>query len=60
MMAAPPRRAEAPESGQTFVTLAPKEGELYIWESWLRHEVLAGSAKAPRVSVSFNYAWAGR
>lgn len=57
MMAAPPRRADALPSAQTFVTLTPKAGALYMWESWLRHEVLAGRTKAPRVSLSFNYAW---
>jgi uncharacterized protein (TIGR02466 family) len=57
MMAAPRRRASADESSRTFVTLPPVEGGLYIWESWLRHEVLAGTAKAPRVSISFNYGW---
>jgi len=58
MMAAPPRRDDAPESSRTFVTLEPREGGLFMWESWLRHEVLAGRAKAPRVGLSFNYAWA--
>jgi uncharacterized protein (TIGR02466 family) len=57
MMAAPPRRADAPPSAQTFVTLTPEAGTLYLWESWLRHEVLPGRAKTPRVSLSFNYAW---
>ncbi|HEY1879196.1 MAG TPA: TIGR02466 family protein [Caulobacteraceae bacterium] len=59
MMAAPPRRGDAPESSRTFVTLEPQEGDVFIWESWLRHEVLPGVAKSPRISVSFNYAWAG-
>ena len=57
MMAAPPRRAEAGEGEQPFVTLTPTPGALYIWESWLRHEVLANRARAPRISLSFNYAW---
>jgi uncharacterized protein (TIGR02466 family) len=57
MMAAPPRRADAPEDAQTFVYLQPAGGTLYLWESWLRHEVPANRAKAPRVSVSFNYGW---
>jgi uncharacterized protein (TIGR02466 family) len=57
MMAAPPRRADAPASAQTFVTLKPEAGTLYMWESWLRHEVLAGRTRTPRVSLSFNYAW---
>lgn len=55
MMAAPPRRPDAGETSRAFVTLAPAEGLILIWESWLRHEVLAG--KGPRVSLSFNYAW---
>lgn len=57
MMAAPPRRAEAPAELNTFVTLAPTAGNLVMWESWIRHEVLSGSNRSPRISVSFNYAW---
>ncbi|WP_293904438.1 TIGR02466 family protein [Phenylobacterium sp.] len=57
MMAAPPRRPDAPEEAQTFVYLQPAAGTLYLWESWLRHEVPANRAKTPRVSVSFNYGW---
>jgi uncharacterized protein (TIGR02466 family) len=57
MMAAPPRRPDAPEAAQTFVTLTPSPGALYMWESWLRHEVLPSRAKTARVSLSFNYAW---
>ncbi len=57
MMAAPPRRADAPQEDLAFVTLAPRAGTLFLWESWLRHEVLAGTARTPRISVSFNYAW---
>ena len=49
MMAAPPRRS--------FETLTPAPGTLFLWESWLRHEVLANTAKTPRLSLSFNYAW---
>jgi uncharacterized protein (TIGR02466 family) len=57
MMAAPTRRADAPEAARTFVTLTPAPGTVFIWESWLRHEVLPNRAKAPRVSLSFNYGW---
>ena len=57
MMAAPPRRPDAPEGARAFVTLAPAPGAIYIWESWLRHEVLTGRAKKPRISLSFNYMW---
>lgn len=57
MMAAPPRRADAPEALQTFVTLQPAAGSLYLWESWLRHEVTPNQAKGERISISFNYGW---
>ena len=56
MMAAPTRRADAPEELRPFVTLAPAPGTIYLWESWLRHEVLPSAARAPRISISFNYA----
>jgi len=57
MMAAPPRRSDAPEHRQGFVTLTPSPGTLYLWESWLRHEVPPNGARTARVSVSFNYSW---
>jgi uncharacterized protein (TIGR02466 family) len=55
MMAAPPRHADAPEPLRTFVELQPEPGTVYLWESWLRHEVPAGTGKGDRISVSFNY-----
>ena len=57
MMAAPARRTDAPEDAQPFVYLQPSPGTIFMWESWLRHEVPANRAKSPRVSVSFNYGW---
>ena len=56
MMAAPLRRADAAEDLQTFVTVEPRPGLLLMWESWLRHEVRPGAAKAERLSISFNFA----
>ena len=57
MMAAPPRRSDAPDALRGFVTVTPTAGDVVMWESWLRHEVLPGRTREPRVSVSFNYAW---
>ncbi|NWG46065.1 MAG: hypothetical protein HXY25_05910 [Alphaproteobacteria bacterium] len=57
MMAAPPRRARAPQALQPFLYLQPRAGTVVLWESWLRHEVTAGTARAPRLSISFNYRW---
>jgi uncharacterized protein (TIGR02466 family) len=56
MMAAPLRTAAAARELQTFVSYAPKAGQVLLWESWLRHEVPASQAKTERLSVSFNYA----
>jgi uncharacterized protein (TIGR02466 family) len=56
MMAAPPRAAGAPESAASFLTLAPRPGTLFLWESWLRHEVVPARARGDRISISFNYA----
>ncbi|MGI9169212.1 MAG: TIGR02466 family protein, partial [Caulobacteraceae bacterium] len=49
MMAAPPRRADAPEEERSFVTLAPAPGSLPILERRLRHKVFAGADTANQV-----------
>lgn len=55
MMAAPPRREDAPEDLRTFVYAQPEPGAVFLWESWLRHEVVSGTGKGERISISFNY-----
>lgn len=57
MMAAPPRREDAPEALKPFVYVTPEEGTVLLWESWLRHEVVRNASARPRISVSFNYRW---
>ena len=57
MMAAPARLKDAREELKTFVYVAPKVGDVLLWESWLRHEVPPNSAEEERISVSFNYRW---
>ena len=56
MMAAPTRRKDAAEEMQPFVTVEPRPGLLLLWESWLRHEVLPGTGRSARLSISFNFA----
>ena len=51
-----PLMMAAPQRPDTFVTVEPRPGLLLMWESWLRHEVLPGRAKAERLSISFNFA----
>ena len=51
-----PLMMAAPSRPDTFVTIEPRPGLLLLWESWLRHEVLAGAGKAERLSISFNFA----
>ncbi|HYJ83099.1 MAG TPA: TIGR02466 family protein [Allosphingosinicella sp.] len=55
MMAAPPRRDDSPEDLKTFVYAQPSPGAVFLWESWLRHEVVPGTGKGERISISFNY-----
>lgn len=55
MMAAPPRRQDAPEEEQSFIYVQPKAGDVLLWESYLRHEVGVHRGKRPRISISFNY-----
>ncbi|MEA3017230.1 MAG: hypothetical protein QOI38_1952 [Sphingomonadales bacterium] len=60
MMAAPQRREDAPEELRTFVYAEPAPGKVFLWESWLRHEVVPGTGSTrsggERISISFNYA----
>jgi len=56
MMSAPSRQKDAPEELQPFVSIKPRPGLLLMWESWLRHEVLPGSGRGERLSISFNFA----
>jgi uncharacterized protein (TIGR02466 family) len=56
MMAAPVRRDDAPDELKPFASVTPRPGLLLMWESWLRHEVLAGTARSDRLSISFNFA----
>lgn len=57
LMAAPPLKDGAEPSNQRFHYVSPKAGDVLMWESWLRHEVLASQSEDPRISISFNYAF---
>jgi len=51
-----PLMMAAPTRPDTFVAVEPRPGLLLLWESWLRHEVLSGTGKGDRLSISFNFA----
>ena len=51
-----PLMMAAPHRGDRFVTVDPYPGLLLMWESWLRHEVPAGTGRGKRLSISFNFA----
>lgn len=59
MMAAPVRRPDAAEALKPFVYAEPEVGAVFLWESWLRHEVVPGKTKGERISISFNYGLRG-
>jgi uncharacterized protein (TIGR02466 family) len=51
-MAAPHRKMQ--------IDLQPKDGDVILFESWLKHEVPPHQNTQERVSVSFNYDWFNR
>jgi uncharacterized protein (TIGR02466 family) len=55
LMAAPGRREDAPEDLKPFVYAEPVTGSIFLWESWLRHEVMPNLGEEHRISISFNY-----
>ena len=56
-MAAPPRAPTARRYNRPWVTIPARPGELVLFESWLRHEVVPHRGPRERVSISFNYSW---
>ncbi|MNK08076.1 hypothetical protein D3C87_260020 [compost metagenome] len=56
-MASPPRKSNAKVANQHFHSLAPQEGHVVLFESWLRHEVPRNESNKERISISFNYDW---
>ena len=59
MMNEPPLKADAPDTAQRFHYVMPDAGDILMWPSGLRHEVMASHTEAPRISISFNYALIG-
>ena len=51
-----PLMMAAPTRPDTFVSIDPGPGQVLLWESWLRHEVMPGTGKGERLSISFNFA----
>ena len=58
LMAAPPRLADARPIHRAHVTYPARAGHVTLFESWLRHEVVANPLSSERISISFNYDWA--
>jgi uncharacterized protein (TIGR02466 family) len=56
-MASPPRKRRARRENQVWVTVPADQGNLVMFESWLRHEVAPNPTVAERISISFNYSW---
>ena len=54
-MNTPPKSDDLPEEMQSFVSINAKDGDLVLFESYLRHEVPANQSEDDRISISFNY-----
>jgi len=52
---ASPRKLNASQKNTRYISIKPNEGNLILFESWLKHEVTANLSRSDRVSVSFNY-----
>ncbi|UUL81406.1 TIGR02466 family protein [Sphingomonas qomolangmaensis] len=50
-----PMMMAAPARPDSFVYAEPEMGSVFLWESWLRHEVMPNAGTQDRISVSFNY-----
>ena len=56
-MNTPSVHARAKIENKRFISVTPEEGDLILFESWIRHEVPRNLTEEPRVSISFNYGW---
>ncbi|MEO6186854.1 MAG: TIGR02466 family protein [Steroidobacteraceae bacterium] len=56
-MGAPPRQQQAATRNRAWIVMPASAGSLLLFESWLRHEVVANPVATERVSISFNYGW---
>jgi uncharacterized protein (TIGR02466 family) len=56
-MAAPPRKADCAPENRSWMMMPAAAGDLLLFESWLRHEVIANPVERERISISFNYSW---
>lgn len=57
MMATPPKKQIVATKNLNFFSFIPKQGDVVLFESWLRHEVVQNNSDDLRISVSFNYDW---
>lgn len=57
MMNCLPKKAKLPAELENFVSVKPREGDIVLFESWMRHEVPPNPSQMDRISVSFNYEW---
>jgi uncharacterized protein (TIGR02466 family) len=55
-MHAPPRKAHAALRNRSWIVMPAVPGGVLLFESWLRHEVVANPMAGERISISFNYA----
>jgi uncharacterized protein (TIGR02466 family) len=56
-MAAPPRKSSCKLQNRQWVSLQAFPGQVVLFESWLRHEVITNMRRQQRVSISFNFNW---
>lgn len=57
LMNTPNLKAKSQFKNKRFINVEPSEGDVVLFESWLRHEVPRNQTEEPRISISFNLGW---
>ncbi|NCN39841.1 hypothetical protein GW916_01195 [bacterium] len=56
-MGAVPKKPQVKDMNRHFICVPAIEGQVTLFESWLRHEVPPNTTQKDRLSISFNYNW---
>lgn len=59
-MGSAPRKPHSKKDHARYIKILPKDRDLILFESFLKHEVTPYYGNYPRISVSFNYDWKSR
>jgi len=56
-MGTPEAKQKSKMESRRYIQFQPKAGDIFLFESWLKHQVPANRSTSDRISISFNYDW---